>query len=217
MLVGTGHHALVRGPKGALFNLYHVLFRNGNKFDRRLALDPATFEESGRLTLHGPSETPQRLPSETDRPDRDGDLDWLPLSTNKPVRASSEAPGRNADYAVDHYVRTWWQAGDLSFPQWLEVDLCGALTVRAFRIIFAPTHARGQALRGAYRFKIEASRDGASFEVLHDSADRSDDRDIQYYEVVPTLARKVRIVIDTAYDDTVAGLVDFSVFGGDGR
>jgi hypothetical protein len=132
---------------------------------------------------------------------------------NKPVRASSEAPGRNAEYAVDHYVRTWWQAADTTWPQWLEVDLVGEFTVRAFRLVFAPTHARGQQVRGAYVYRIEGSLDGAAYHVLYESGASADDRDIQYYEVAATRARKIRIIVSRAYDDSVAGLIDFGVFG----
>jgi hypothetical protein len=212
MLVGTGHHALVRGPEGALYNFYHVLFHNGSRFDRRLALDRARFDDQGRLVLLGPSETPQPLPS-----DEDGarSLGWLPLCTSKPVQASSAAPGRGAEYAVDHYVRTWWQAVDATWPQWLEVDLLGSFVLRAFRVIFAPTQARGEVLRGAYAYRIEASEDGKRFETIFQSPE-GDDRDIHYYELAGSRARKVKIVMTRGYEGLPAGIIDFTLFGEDG-
>ncbi len=168
-----------------------------------------SFDEQGRLLLRGPSEVPQRLPGTMER---DAALGWLSLATNEPARASSCASGRAADYAVDRHVRTWWQAADASFPQWLEVDLCGEFTLRALRLIFAPTHGEGLA-RGAYRYRFEVSRDGQAFETARGASAASDDRDIQYYELDPVRARHVRLSIDGAYDGQCAGVVDPSVFG----
>jgi hypothetical protein len=213
LLVGTGHHALVRGPKGGLYNFYHVLFRNGSRFDRRLALDRADFDDEGHLVLAGPSETPQPFPDE--EPGAARDLGWLPLCTDKPVRASSAAPGRDPEHAVDQYVRTWWQAADASWPQWLEVDLLGSFVLRAFRVIFAPTQARGVVLRGSCAYRIEASADGARFDTIFEVAP-GDDRDIQYYEFKTASARKVRIMMMGGYEGAAAGIIDFSVFGEDG-
>jgi hypothetical protein len=212
LLDGPGHHAIVRGPGGALFNLYHVLFRNEGRFDRRLALDPVSFDERGRLLLHGPSETPCRVPGSAAAV-AGGDLGWRPLATDKPARASSEAPGRGAAYAVDPSVRTWWQAADAVFPQWLEVDLAGEMCVRAFRIIFAPTHAPGCALGGAYRYTFEGSLDSAGYRVLFDGRSGSDDRDVQYHELEPTRVRFIRVRLEAGYDGAPAGIIDISPFG----
>ena len=62
LLNGSGHHSVVEGPDGGLWAVYHVLYRNRDKFERRLALDPVGFDARGNLVFNGPSERPQFAP-----------------------------------------------------------------------------------------------------------------------------------------------------------
>ena len=69
-------------------------------------MDPVGFDENGNMFIKGPSETPQWAPGVKARPWKDNDSGLFPLSEDKNCTVSSEAPGRNAPYAVDNDNRT---------------------------------------------------------------------------------------------------------------
>ena len=73
LIRGTGHHAMARDKSGKLWMLYHVLFGNTDKFDRRLALDPVGFDERGRMFVGGPSERAALAPGVASEPARSND------------------------------------------------------------------------------------------------------------------------------------------------
>lgn len=214
LLQGPGHHALIAGPNGTVWNFYHVLLRNTDKFDRRLAMDPVGFDEQGRMLLPGPSETPQLVPGAKSDPERGNDAGMLALSIHKEATASSAAPGRDASYAVDNYVRTWWRAADVGLPQWLEVNLEGEFTIEACRIILCEQgRKRDPAKPDGCRFRLEISSDGKAWSAAHEHADARDDRDIHYLELTPTRGRRVRLTITGMPEGIPAGVVELTVFG----
>jgi len=204
LLRGPGHHAVVESPGGELRVLYHVLFRNAGKFDRRLALDRAGFDSRGRLVFHGPTETPQWVPRSGSR----GDAGLVPVSVDKEMRASSSAPGRSAAYANDHNVRTWWRAARPG-PAWLDVDLAASFRVEAVRVIFANDERAG-ASRTGYRFRVETSPDGA---VWAKGTEHESHGDIAYGELPRGRARHVRLAIVSGPPGVSPGVVELTVFG----
>jgi hypothetical protein len=214
LIKGPGHHAVVEGPDGELRVLYHVLFRNAGKFDRRLALDRVSFDSRGRMVFHGPTETPQWLP----RSDSRGDAGVLPLSVDKDIRASSSAPGRSPGYANDNNVRTWWRAAR-GGPAWLAVDLAAVFRLHSVRVIFANSEGTAEAPAGSgatgrgpagYRFRIETSADGG---VWAAGTEREVSSDVAFTELPRVRARHVRLSIASAPAGGPPGVVDFTVFG----
>jgi xylan 1,4-beta-xylosidase len=212
LIQGPGHHAVADGPGRSVWLMYHVLFRNTDKFDRRLALDPAGFDESGRMVMSGPSDTPQFVPGITDDPMHRNDTGWLALSIDKPVTASSSAPGRTPNYAVDNYVRTWWEAGNSARPQWVKIDLLGMFTVEACRTIFSTADMQNEG-RSPIKYKIEASVDDQSYMVLVDKTGNSIERNIEYDPVPSTRAQYVRITVVDWPKGARPGIIEFTVFG----
>ncbi len=224
LLRGPGHHAIVEGPDGGLWCFYHVLMRNDDKLDRRLAMDPVGFDAAGNMHVSGPSASPRLVPmARVHAAAADADAaepGWLALSIDKDITATSSAPGRDAAYAVDDHARTWWQAADLQLPQSLEVDLAGAFTVHAARIILrepgrtrAPSPATVPRRAEGCVFRIELSHDGTTWTVAHQHLDRTDDRDIHYVEIAPTRARRVRLTITSTPPGLPAAVLDLTVFG----
>lgn len=212
LLQGTGHHGLVGAADGRLWNVYHVLVHLTGKFDRRLALDPVDFDAEGRMVFHGPSQTPRN-------PDG-SDAGLVPLGVGKEVRASSQAPGRDAAYAVDDNVRTFWQASDETIPQWLETDLGAEFTVGAQRLVFAEPAARGgsRAEWKPYGYRLEASLDGKAWGTVLDRTADGPDSDIRYDEVTgegdrPVRARYLRLHITAKPSGLPVGVIDWGIFG----
>jgi hypothetical protein len=211
LLNGTGHHAVIKGPDGQLWMLYHVLFHNASKWDRRLALDAVGFDEQGRMFVNGPSELPQRLPGQQASPSQENAAGWTLLSLNKEITASSAAPGRSPEYAVDNHVRTWWQAAQAG-PQWLEVDLGRDFSVEASRIIFSLDHAeKGQEL---FECSLELSSDQKTYKtILKRKAGEGSNSDIRYDELSPARGRWVRLSFENRPENRLVGIIEFSIFG----
>ncbi len=210
LLNGTGHHALVEGPGGTLWNFYHVLFHNQNKWDRRLAMDPAGFDAQGRLVLGGPSETPQLAPGKAAQPHLDNSAGLLPLSVDKPAKAGGAAEGFPPQQALDGFIRTAWKAADSSFPQWLEVDLLGEFQVQACRVILGEAGRKAEA-EGACAFELEGSLDGKSWQGLWKQ--EGEDRDIFYAQWPPRPARHLRLRFSAMPSGLAASVQEWTAFG----
>jgi hypothetical protein len=217
MLNGTGHHAMTIGPDGGWWMIYHVLVAQNHKFDRRLALDPVEFDSAGRMHVRGPTETPQFAPGAAADRMRANDPGLVPLTINKPAECSSHAPGRTPNYAVDHYIRTWWEPSAPATPltsQWLLVDLQGTFAVEACRLIFSMAGGprAGEHLR-PYRYRLEVSDDARAWRVATDRTNNDTPRAIEYAHFPPARGRYVRLSLTAAPSDRPLGVIDFTAFG----
>ena len=65
--------------------------------------------EDGELYCPATTETPQWAPGVKPDPEKGNGTGWLPLTVLQWPRATSCAPGREAIYASDESVLTWWQ------------------------------------------------------------------------------------------------------------
>ncbi len=59
-VLGPGHHCVIEGPDGKLWNVYHQKWDDKTNFNRFLAIDPIWFDEAG--VMHG------KATRETDEP-----------------------------------------------------------------------------------------------------------------------------------------------------
>jgi len=222
LINGVGHHCIIDTPDGSLWTLYNILYGNwpGRGWERRIGMDPVTFHE-GNMVVRGPSETPRRGPG-LSPPDPDDTLgDPVPLSVNQTrYRASSEAPGRDAQYALDNYTRTWWEASaddpqpslmvDLSIPGFDET-----FTITASRILFAANRLKGSEgiVPGPYQYRIEASSDGETFATVVDKATNHIAKNVEYDEIPSVTCRYVRLTVTGAPPKVPLGIIGFTVFG----
>jgi len=211
---GCAHHSMVEGPNGNLWCFYTTLVRIEHSFERRIGMDPAGFDSDGCMFVAGPTETPQLAPGITDSPELGNDAGLLPLSVNCLVTASSEFPGRDAVYAADDCIRTWWEA-DGRAPQWLCADLDREYLVSAARTMFADRgldYEQG-VLPGPYQYRIEGSKDGEKWNTLFDNSANETDRHIAYDTWPEAEVRYVRIIILGAPQGMRIALWEFTVFG----
>lgn len=206
LINGCGHHAIVEGPDGNLWCFYTILMRRFRGLERRIAMDPARFDENGEMFIDGPSERPRYL---------DGSVsdDYQSLSICQPVEASSAKEGREAEYAIDNYIRTWWEAESNNCPQYLLVDLSAVFMIRAARIIFQERITPHNPALAVYRFVIESSLDKESWTVLRDCRESDFDGHIRFERFTETAAKYVRITIHGTPGEQPPGIIDFSIFG----
>jgi hypothetical protein len=213
---GPGHGCIVRGPGETLWAFYTCLVRNLHYFERRIGLDPAGIDADGHLFVHGASSTPQLAPGLRPRPQDGNAAGWLPLSTNKPVTASSYAPGRWPGYAVDEVMRTWWEAAPDDAAPWLEVDLQVDFTVHAVRLLWAEPaldYAAG-VLPGPYRYRLEGRpREGGEWTPLLDATANATDQLCDYRAFPAQTAGRVRLTITGWPVGQRPALLEFTVFG----
>jgi len=86
-----------------------------------------------------------------------------PLSIGMPSSASTVLAGESCAAANDGSEQTLWTAGSRSYPQWWTVDLGTARSLYGVK-------ATWNAVRRAFRYRIETSLDGVAFSTV---ADRS--------------------------------------------
>jgi len=182
-------------------------------------MDPVGFDEDGNMVIHGPSETPQWAPGVKAEPWKDNDSGSIPLSEDKNYIVSSEAPGRNAPYAVDNNSRTWWAPAENDEEPWVVFDLGSAsrqqFIIDSSRLLFllpnrlkddhVPTRAR--------KYKIEVSSDGETFTTVVDKTKNDRDNAVEFDEIVPVRCRHVKLTITGWPKDLPCGVIEFTVFG----
>ncbi len=215
LINGTAHHSITAGPDGDLWCVYTVLFGNHHGFDRRIGMDPAGLDENGELFVNGPTETPQWAPGLRRHPERGNDAGLLPLSINCPVRADAAAPGRDARYAVDQNIRTWFQAPAPDTPAMLELNLLDEFQVQAARLIFADAGLDYGAGRvpGPYRWRLSGSTDAKNWELLYDASDNRREQHINFVQFEPRTARWIRLEILAVPPGFSAAVQDLTIFG----
>ncbi len=215
LIQGTGHHCVVEGPDGNLWVFYSVLFRNRDKFERRIAMDPVGFDASGRMVIAGPSETPQWAPGSRQRPWTGNDAGWVPVTIDKAVVASSSAPGRDPAYAVDNEVRTWWEAAIDDRAPRLTVDLGGDFELDAVRLLFSDAHldSRRGVRPGPFQWDLALSSDGTSYRGLLDKTANTTDREVEYEAFAPARGRFLRLTVTGAPPGLPVGLLELTAFG----
>jgi xylan 1,4-beta-xylosidase len=215
LINGTGHHSVVEGPDGGLWAIYTVLYRNRHKFERRLALDPVGFDRRGNMVFNGPSETPQWAPGVKKDAWLGNDAGSIPLSIDKDISASTTSPGRDAVYAIDNNVRTWWEAQEGDPKPSLKVDLGREFSIEAARILFSDAHldSKKGVLPGPFQFKLEASSDDVVYRIVWDKTKNTGDRNIEYGEFPAQRSRYVRLTVTGGPSGLPVGILEFTVFG----
>jgi len=239
LINGTGHHSVVEGPDGNLWAFYTILYRNWSVFDRRVGMDPVGFDARGNMYIDGPSETPQFGPGAAAKPWLYNDSGSIAVSINRYTwSASSQRPGRDAMYAFDNNVRTWWEPEDSDAQPWIVLDLgCRNPTdanqefdVDSVRLMLDHVPRAGakdlrmeghgrwyqgsaRAAVGAYQYKLETSLDNKSFRVVVDETANRRANNVLFEEFAPVRARYVRLTVTGRPKGGPMGVLEFTVFG----
>ncbi len=212
---GCAHHSIVEGPSDSLWCFYTTLVRIDGNCERRIGMDPAGIDENGELFVGGPTETPQYGPGVIPDPLEGNDLGLVPLTVDCHATASSCVEGREPMYAVDNYIRTWWQAADATLPQWLEVNLEGEFTVHSARVMFADRNLdyKKGIVPAPYRYRVLGSLDGTNWEVLCDQSENTVERHIAFDVCQPRKSRRVKLEILAVPPGMKTSVWEFTVFG----
>ncbi len=131
---GAGHGSTIQDAYGNYWHASTMRISIGHNFERRIGIFPAGFDEDGILFCNQNfADYPFRMPA--------GKFDtmnvrpeWMLLSYQKPVQASSTAQGSSPSLAVNEDIRNWWSAGSSEPGEWLAVDLGQISDVRAIQV-----------------------------------------------------------------------------------
>lgn len=215
LITGTGHGCIVQGPNDTLWAFYTCFAGYTHAFERRIGMDPAGFDKDGNLFVRAGSSIPQLAPGIKPHPENGNDAGWEPVNLSMPPRASSAEPGRDPLYAVDESMRTWWQPSDGDEQPTLECPLTGRQLVRSIRLIWRDVDMNTQAgiNPGPFRYRVEAKDANEPWKTILDCSQNKEDLVIDYREVTPTPAQRIRLVIIGWPNGIKPGVEEFTVFG----
>lgn len=216
-ITGAGHGNTFQDRNGNLWRSVTMVVSVTHKFERRVGVFPAGFDEEGWMyarTYLG--DYPQLRPDVHREPSRNGRAGWMLLSYGKKARASSSLEDHPARDAFDEDVKTFWSTGSGITGEWLEVDLGTPCRIAALQVNFAESGVVKPPQPGALRqrYKIEASDRGLRWTTLLDRSDN--DRDMPHDYVQLDKARKARYVRITNLHDLAVGafsIRDLRLFG----
>jgi len=219
LMRGAGHGSIVDGPDGTLWIFYTCIFNYNHVYERRVGMDPLGIDENGELYCPAVTDTPQYAPGVLKHPENGNSAGLLPLTFNSRPVASSNAPGRDAIYASDDSILSWWQpAEDDAEPEIIfTLGTKTAYDVSSVRLIWRDLgmDTDNGIYAGPFRYVMEYSKDsdGTQWDVLVDASENKDDLCIDYrqFETVKTYAIKLRIL--GAPKGITPGLVSLTAFG----
>ncbi|MGF6991316.1 hypothetical protein M2150_002590 [Lachnospiraceae bacterium PM6-15] len=230
---GAGHGSTLEDRVGNLWHTSTMRISVNHQFERRVGLWPAGFDGDGELFCNqNYGDWPISVTEGAQDPWREPQ--WYLLSYAKPASASSSAPEKGPDKAVNEDSKNWWKASDNSSGQWLEVDLEREMDIRAIQINFAddklemdsPGEIKGSQTQPRYieernlrtRWKLESSLDGKEYCVIEDKSKANTDLPHDFIVRESGInARFIRLTILEIPYDAVPCISGLRIFGMGGR
>lgn len=217
---GAGHGSIVKGPNDTVWAFYTGIIGYANFVERFVGMQPIGFDEQGDIIPVVADDTPQWIPGVKEKPYEDNNAGLVPVTSFRKHVASSEAAGRDGIYALDENVLSWWQPLAEDEKPSLTVNVLHAggkpeLMLYAVRVVWryiGMDVVRGK-LPTPVKYKIEALTPEDEWVCILDKTDNQEDMYFDYQLLVPTYAKKVRLVITERPKDMEVGVIDFSVYG----
>ncbi|QDH78536.1 family 43 glycosylhydrolase [Echinicola soli] len=215
-LKGSGHGSTVQDNNGNYWHYSTMAISVNYKFERRIGMYPAGFEEDGQMyvnTAYG--DYPHYLPDTEVKDHKHRFTGWMLLSYQKPVKTNSgevnmdlnvvdESEGgymqeqiREFDITQinDEEIRSYWVSEANNDSIYVEIDLEKPMDVKAIQINFQDFNSEifGRPDTLKQQFVIKASLDGKNWETVADYSQNQQDMPHGYVELKkPVEARYVR-------------------------
>jgi hypothetical protein len=209
---GAGHGSTFQDIYGNYWHIGTITISVKHMFERRLALFPVFFDRDGEMvacTSFG--DYPFIAPDKKMDDVKSLFTGWMLLSYNKKTEVSSALDGFDAQQAVDENIRTCWSAATNHRGEYITVDMGEKCTVHAVQVNFAGQNSsvmgRKDSLR--YRYLLEYSNDGATWQILADKSGEEADRPHDYICLSkPVKTRYVRLTNVETHENyfSVSGL-----------
>lgn len=215
-LKGSGHGSTVKDNNGNYWHFATMAISVNFKFERRLGMYPAGFEENGQMyvnTAYG--DYPHFLPETKVENHKNRFTGWMLLSYKKPVSTNSPLVMRDInvvdesddgymqeqirDFKInrinDEEIRSYWVSESNSDSIYVEIDLKKPMNLKAIQINFQDFNSeifgRPDSLR--QQFRITASMNGKTWKTILDYSKNERDMPHAYLELTNDVeARYVR-------------------------
>ena len=235
-LKGSGHGSTVRDNNGNYWHYGTMAISVNYKFERRIGMYPAGFEEDGQMyvnTAYG--DYPHYLPDTEVENHKDRFTGWMLLSYNKPVKTNSplvegsinvvdESEGGYMQEQItefdiekinDEEIRSYWVSIANHDSIFIELDMEKVMDVKALQINFQDYNSKifGRQDTLRQQFVIKSSVDGNNWDVISDYSENDKDMPHAYLELEkPVEARFIRYEHVYLTNEHLA-IAEFRVFG----
>jgi hypothetical protein len=235
-LKGSGHGSTVQDNNGNYWHFATMAISVNFKFERRIGMYPAGFEEDGQMyvnTAYG--DYPHYLTDTEVDAHKNRFTGWMLLSYGKPVATNSPLVesdvnvvdesgdgymlGQITDFGIeqinDEEIRSYWVSVANHDSIYVQVDLEEVMDVKAIQINFqdfkSEIFGRPDTLK--QQFVISASLDGEQWEVIADYSENQRDMPHGYIEL-PEAVEARYIKYDHVHCSTKnLAISEFRVFG----
>lgn len=217
---GAGHGSIVKGPNDTVWAFYTGCIGYANFVERFVGMQPIGFDDNGDIIPTVADGTPQWIPGVKENPHEGNNAGLVPITSFRTHVASSEMPGRDGIYALDENALSWWQPLPEDKEPSLTVDTLiyrgkSELMLYAARVVwrYIGMDVMGGKLPTPVKYRIEALTPEEKWVCILDKTDNQEDMYFDYQLLMPTYAKKVRLVITERPKDMEVGVIDFSVYG----
>lgn len=195
---GAGHGSTFKDNNNHYWHVSTSIICVKNTFERRIGIWPTGFDKDDVMwcnTAFG--DYPHYLPSIIGRDDKLAPS-WMLLNYKKPVNVSSTLGTYYANNAVDENIKTYWSAASSNKGEFIQTDLGNVSTVNAIQINYADqdvdTSRLGKWNNQFHQYKLYASLDGKTWDILIDKSNNKTDVPHDYIELQkPVEARFVKL------------------------
>ena len=213
---GPGHGCIVDGPNNTVWAFYTCVVCYASEFERRIGYDPIAFDENGDIIPTSSTENPQWAPGVLAEPHKGNSAGLLPVTQSARVEATSWAPGRDALYAIDDSMKSWWQpAADDKDPTLTVTLSTEQLYIYSMRIMWRDVNLdlRTNTMPGPFQYVVEAREKEGDWVCVLDESKNDKDMLIDYKPIKEMLAHEVRLRITGKPEGIEPGVINFTVFG----
>lgn len=203
LMRGGGHPCIIEN-KDEMWAFTTCICGYSHRFERVVGMD-RVYVRDGELYC-----TVTDIPCDFDGSMRD---DMLPLTFLSPSKASSNAPGREARYAFDDSMQSFWQPADDDENPYIEVSLRGEYFVKAFRIIRRCPGIcfEKNILPEAFSYKVLVKNTNGEWIVVADKLINDEVKMIDYVQIEETVGTDVRLVFEKSTVNNA--IISFTAFG----
>ncbi|HEY3369979.1 MAG TPA: family 43 glycosylhydrolase [Prolixibacteraceae bacterium] len=213
---GAGHGGTFQDNFGNYWHVATCMLSLKYKFERRIGLYPAGFDEDGTMYVStGYGDYPCLRPQQTTDHRTGTFAGWMLLSYQKPVTVSSTDEGLAAKNASDENMRTYWAAESGSPDEWLQMDLGDVKEVHALQLNYYEHKAfqHNRAMDLYHQYRIFQSSDGKNWILLVDKSDNDRDIPHDYVELLKPVSTRYLRIENIHMPTGSFALSDFRVFG----
>lgn len=214
---GAGHSSTFQDKYGNYWHISTMSISVRHIFERRLGLFPAAFDREGVLrTFTAFGDYPTIMPDHKIDFEKESLFrDWMLLSYKKNAKASSSMENYPVKNAFDEDIRTWWSANTGIAGEWLSVELDDKVTVNAIQVNFADNESNlnPDSKEIYYCYRIMASNDGKSWELIVDRSNNTKDACHDYIELEKPVNTKYIKIENVKVPDGKFSIYDLRIFG----